>query len=152
MDALRAVCGKAGLGLHDVERHGEKGFERLGEGFCTTPLATAMREHFMSLNQPEVAARFQPTSMEFVQSLGGDPYCGVTEMPLFLVNVAREDLVDTPTQRLRKELGEFREDGGSLEDIAARYRITPLAMEVQMRMQVAFVVLSLALVAGWLDG
>lgn len=147
MDTLRAVCAGVGLGLHDVDRQGEKGFERIGEGFCTTPLATAMRRHFIRMEQSELADKFQPTSMEFVQSLGGDPFCGVTEMPLFLVDMPRTDLVNTPTQRLRKELETAAKFGESLEDIAARYRIAPLSIETQMRMQVAFILSALATIA-----
>ena len=148
---LRKVCEHAGLGMHDVERHGEKGFERIEEGYCTTPLATAMRSHFVCIEQPEVARRFQPTSMEFVQSLGGDPFCGVTEMPLFLVGRPREDLVDTPTQRLRRELETAVKVGEPLDDLASRYRLRALPVELQIRMQVAFLVLTLAMLAEAID-
>lgn len=140
---LRALASRLELGLHDVDREGEKGFARIGEGFCTTPLSTAMRHHFTQREESEIAQRFRPTSMEFVQALGGDPFCGVTEMPLFLIDVPREDLVNTPTQRLRRELGAIESYGEPLEDIAARYRIRPLALETQIRMQLAFIVMAL---------
>ena len=45
-DALAAETARLGYPLHDVERHGEKGFERIERGFCTRPSATAMRAHF----------------------------------------------------------------------------------------------------------
>ena len=74
----------AGYALHDVQRHGEKGFHRLGRGFCSRPDSRAMRRHFLDLEDPETAARFRPSSMEAVRSLGGDSLTLVTEMPLFI--------------------------------------------------------------------
>jgi hypothetical protein len=44
-----------------------------------------MREHFTEQGDDEMAARFRDSSMELVRSLGGDPLCLVTEIPLFLV-------------------------------------------------------------------
>ncbi len=44
-----------------------------------------MREHFEQQDDPETAAKFHQSSMEFVRSLGGDPLCLVTELPLFVV-------------------------------------------------------------------
>lgn len=82
----------AGYALHDVERHGEKGFHRLARGFCSRPDSRAMRRHFLELGEPEVAARFRPSSMEAVRALGGDPLTLVTEMPLFLTPGVGEEL------------------------------------------------------------
>ena len=83
-DALTREVEGAGYTLHDVERHGEKGFHRLGRGFCSRPDSRAMRRHFLDLEDPETAARFRPSSMEAVRSLGGDTLTLVTEMPLFI--------------------------------------------------------------------
>ena len=74
----------AGYTLHDVERHGEKGFHRLARGFCSRPDSRAMRRHFLDLGDSETAARFRPSSMEALRALGGDPLTLVTEMPLFV--------------------------------------------------------------------
>ena len=73
-----------GYVLHDVERHGEKGFHRLAPGFCSRPDSRPMREHFMELGDPETASRFRPSSMEAIRDMSGDPLTLVTEMPLFL--------------------------------------------------------------------
>ncbi len=73
-----------GSALHDVERHGEKGFHRLERGFCSRPDSRAMRRHFENLNDPTTAARFRPSSMEAVRALSGDTLTLVTEMPLFI--------------------------------------------------------------------
>ncbi|MEQ9104268.1 MAG: M14 family zinc carboxypeptidase [Rhodothermales bacterium] len=75
-----------GLGLHDHNRKGEKGFFRIAAGFTTTPEGEAMRRYFLSHDEPETAALFRMSSMEYVRSLGGDPLCAVTELPLFLVD------------------------------------------------------------------
>ena len=83
--ALAAETARLDYTLHDVERHGEKGFERIARGFCTRPSATAMRAHFLGLGDEATAARFRPSSMEWVRSLGGDPLTLVSEMPLFCV-------------------------------------------------------------------
>ena len=83
-EALTRMVGEAGYSLHDVERHGEKGFHRLATGFCSRPDSRPMRDHFLGLGDPEMAARFRPSSMEAVRGMGGDPLTLVTEMPLFL--------------------------------------------------------------------
>jgi len=72
-------------GRHDHDRKGDKGFQYLGPGFWTTPEGSAMRAYFEERGDPEMAARFRDSSMEFVRALGGDPLCLVTEIPLFVV-------------------------------------------------------------------
>ena len=71
--------------LYDRNRQGEKGFFYLGPGFWTTPEGSAMRAFFEARNDKETAALFRSSSMEYIRSLGGDPLCYVTELPLFLV-------------------------------------------------------------------
>ena len=82
--ALTREVEQAGYALHDVERHGEKGFHRLAPGFCSRPDSRAMRRHFLDLGDSRTAARFRPSSMEAVRALGGDTLTLVTEMPLFV--------------------------------------------------------------------
>lgn len=72
--------------FHDSQRQGEKGFYRLGQGFCTRPNASAMREHFQSLGEPEVAQRFRPSSMECFRELYPGAMTAVTEMPLYVLS------------------------------------------------------------------
>ncbi|MCB9496594.1 MAG: hypothetical protein H6686_06885 [Fibrobacteria bacterium] len=76
---------REGLRPHDVDRKGEKGFVRLGEGLCSRPDSRAMREHFQRRGDSRTAGLFRPSSMEFVRSLGGDPFTFVTEVPLFVL-------------------------------------------------------------------
>ncbi|MFT5143838.1 MAG: hypothetical protein ACI80V_002624 [Rhodothermales bacterium] len=84
-EGFAAAAAARGLRLHDHNRRGEKGFFQIEPGFTTTPEGAAMRAYFDSTGQPEVAALFRDSSMEFARSLGGDPLCVVTELPLFLV-------------------------------------------------------------------
>ncbi|MEM8885718.1 MAG: peptidase M14 [Planctomycetota bacterium] len=100
-DALR----DAGLPLLDRDRDGEKGFEYIGPGFWTTPRSDAMRAHFEALGDAETAARFHRNSMEFVRSLGGDPLCLVTEIPLFVAGEAVPVETAMALQRRAIELG-----------------------------------------------
>ena len=73
------------LPLYDRNRQGEKGFFYLAPGFWTTPEGSAMRAFFEARGDKETAALFRSSSMEYVRSLGGDPLCYVTELPLFVV-------------------------------------------------------------------
>ncbi len=75
-----------GYTLHDVDRGGEKGFDRIGVGFCTRPDSRSMQRHFLELGDSETAERFRPSSMELARRLGEDALTFVTEMPLFLGN------------------------------------------------------------------
>ncbi len=96
VEHLKRCCAeearRLGYRLHDVEREGEKGFHRVGPGFCTRPSSTAMRDHFLALGDEDTAARFRPSSMEAIRSLGGDPLTLVSEMPLFITPGVGETL------------------------------------------------------------
>ena len=146
----------AGYTLHDVERHGEKGFHRLARGFCSRPDSRAMRRHFLDLGDSETAARFRPSSMEAVRALGGDPLTLVTEMPLFITpGVGAEPGPPDPAlirwreriagweARLRGAVearGEVAVSAG--EDVraeAAQAGLRAMPVEDQMRFQWAFI-------------
>ncbi len=134
--------------LHDVDRKGEKGFHRIGPGFCTRPDSRAMAAHFIEKGDAETAAAFRPSSMEWVGSLGGDPLTLVSEMPLFLLPTQIPDLPDAPphptgtegrlaflawTHRRMKDLTpeDFR-----LE--VKRFGLRPMPLRDQMRLQLGF--------------
>jgi hypothetical protein len=139
---------RLGYVLHDVERKGEKGFHRIERGFCTRPSSTAMRDHFLSLGDDETAARFRPSSMEAVRSLGGDPVTLVSEMPLFITPGVGETLgPPDPVGEHWKEhragwqltLGGARSTSAEQrEAISAEIRasgLTPMPILDQMRLQ-----------------
>ncbi len=165
----------AGYALHDVERQGEKGFHRLARGFCGRPDSRAMRQHFMDLGQPDVAARFRPSSMETVRALGGDPLTLVTEMPLFLTPGVGKELgppdpalaawqgrIAAWEARLRSAAtadGEVARAGapvaGAADASAAVSRearqegVQAMPVRDQMRFQWAFVRAGLDVASGW---
>ena len=134
---LTRVFNGAGLGRHDIERGGEKGFHRIASGFCTTPTSAAMAAHFLNQNDPETAARFRPTSMEFMRSLGGDPLCMVSELPLFCVEPHPGARGPVRQRRffegLRAEIASLRASGddAALAAFEARFNPVPVPFAVQ---------------------
>jgi hypothetical protein len=138
-DALRKRVRSMGYGLFDVDRGGEKGFCRIDEGFSTRPDSGSMVAFFEERGDPGMAAKFRPSSMEYVRSLGGDPFTFVSEMPLFLRPLPKGDTgrPDDPVFRawleraalarpeeIRREMGKAGVRGMPLRD--------------QMRLQLAF--------------
>ncbi len=85
---LRIQCANQtkNLGYHlfDLDRKGEKGFQRIAEGFCTRPDSRNMKSHFLALGDTETASKFHPSSMESIRSLSKDCLTLVSEMPLFI--------------------------------------------------------------------
>jgi hypothetical protein len=148
-------AGRNGLPLHDMERHGEKGFTRIAPGFCTTPRSDAMREYFLERDDPETAAHFRPSSMEFVQSLGGDPLCLVSELPHFLIGTAIDSpapLTARPYHALREELPGLRAAAQKREHRTVRramdaFDIRPVPWPVQRALQLEFLMEGVRLVA-----
>lgn len=113
-EPLRRSCAAAvdalGYGLHDVEREGEKGFHRIERGFSTRPNSVAMAEYFLERDDPEMAARFRPSSMERIRSYGGDPLTLVSEMPLWITPGVGDRLgpPDPVAQRWRDQIAAWR--------------------------------------------
>ncbi len=150
-EALAQQAGSMGYPLLDIDRHGEKGFRRIGEGFSTRPDSRAMRTFFEARGEPETAALFRPSSMELVRSLGGDPLTVVSEMPLFLL--APEDAGGPPFvpgtaggHDLKRWLGrQVAEVGGDPGSLAAR-GVRPMPIGDQMRLQLALIDRALAAV------
>lgn len=135
--ALAQVFARHGLGLHDIDRGGEKGFTRLSPGFSTTPTSVAMREHFLREARPEMARLFLPSSMEFVGSLGGDPLVMVSEIPLFVLTRDGDPSSGrhrywTFRDRWREARNRLDEDGGAaLDQLAMAYGLMALRWDVQ---------------------
>lgn len=132
----------AGLGYHDIDRRGEKGFHRIQRGFSTTPTSVAMREFFLDRGETDTARLFLPSSMEYVRSLGGDPLAMVSEVPLFRIGVGEpvSDPPDdnTPYQRFRPRYDEARAallqgDERPLRQLEKDFRVTPVEWGTQAR-------------------
>ena len=152
--ALTREVEAAGCTLHDVERHGEKGFHRLGRGFCSRPDSRAMRRHFLDLGDPATAARFRPSSMEAVRALSGDTFTLVTEMPLFITPGVGVELgpPDPVLTRWRERIAEWERrivgvgDGSdsarvrtAVLDEARKAGLAAMPVRDQMRFQWAFI-------------
>jgi hypothetical protein len=149
---LAARVHAMGYELHDVDRGGEKGFTRIGEGFSTRPDSRAMIAYFRERDDEATAALFRPSSMEYVRSLGGDPLTLVSEMPLFLM----EDRPGGPAppmghtgreaftlwlHRLVRGGADGESDARRRELIAERaaaHGVRAMPIEDQMRLQAAF--------------
>lgn len=151
-EKLKAVCRRAvqemGYRLHDVDRQGEKGFQRLEEGFCTRPDSRAMAQHFLDLRDESTAGKFRPSSMEAMRALGGDPLTLVTEMPLFILPKVGETVGPPDPEALRwKERiegwkaaiirGEEVEE--SIRREAARHGLKGMPVRDQMQLQWIFI-------------
>ncbi len=159
---LKARCAagahRLGYTLHDVERHGEKGFHRLERGFGTRPDSEAMREHFLALGDEATAERFRPSSMEAVRSLGGDCLTVVSEMPLFITPGVGETL--GPPDPVREAWLERRnrwvsvlrtgtdDDIAAVEAEIATSGLQPMPINDQMVLQWTLVAAAIDLVAG----
>lgn len=134
--ALAEHTRELGYALHEVDRGGEKGFWRIDRGFTTRPDSRAMRDYFLSRDDPETAARFRPSSMEHARSLGGDPLTAVSEMPLFFL--PQEGPLADPAlprpDRIERVRTAAREHG---DRTAERLGVRPMAVRDQMRLQLA---------------
>lgn len=147
--AWRERVARLGLPLHDHDRGGEKGFAYLGPGFTTTPRGAAMRQYFRAMDDEATATLFHQSSMEYVQSLGGDPLCLVTEVPLFLLSADPPTSPGVPGKYLawKEKLPDLKLRRG--EDVAgeiAAFGLTPVPLAVAVRLQLDALELGLGMV------
>jgi hypothetical protein len=156
--AFVAAAREAGLGLHDHDRGGDKGFEYVEPGFWTTPEGAAMRDHFRELGDLETARKFYCSSMEMARMAGYDaerqrhPLALVTELPLWVIGRAYEHEPGLPTAYLafRDELPDLQHKlrrGEPIEDDLAPFDLRPLALETAVRLQLRCIELGLEQVA-----
>ena len=98
------------------------------------------------------AALFSDSSMEYVRSLGGDPLCLVTEMPLFLVTgKATTGRADSYVRFRTKFLPVMRQRlarGKKVTEIEAEFGLAPLPLAVARRLQLTALDLGLETVSG----
>jgi hypothetical protein len=139
-EALRARVRRMGYEVFDVDRGGEKGFRRIDEGFSTRPDARSMRAWFEERGDPDTAALFRPSSMDYVRSLGGDPFTMVSEMPLFLrpLEEGETGRPDDPCfLAWRQRMAACRTPEEQRAE-AARSGVRGMPIRDQMRLQLAF--------------
>jgi hypothetical protein len=149
MDAFTSFCDTIGFPQHDIDRKGDKGFVRLGKGYTTTPHSEPMKEHFMALGDPVTAAKFKPSSMQWAQSLGGDPLCIVSELPLFHIGLASPSLDDLTTTHFKSDLTLVRAKNAKLDvdmlaPVVERYQLTPTPISLQIKLQLAMILLGIS--------
>lgn len=130
--------------LHDVDRKGEKGFRRIAPGFCTRPDSKYMSAYFESINDPEMARKFHPSSMESIRSLGGDCLTLVSEMPLFILPWKSGDISwpnqewDYWSQRFagwKQDLLQGRKTESEVNQEAENAGVKPMSVKDQMMLQ-----------------
>ncbi len=152
-EGFRANLAAHGIPLHDHDRSGEKGFVYLGPGFTTTPNSEAMRQYFLAREDAATAAGFGLSSMEYVRTLGGDPLCLVTELPLFLLGRREpESRPGKPAAYLewRRQLPGIRralEEGERIAPYLQEFGIRPLAVKTAVELQLGVIDLGLTTVA-----
>jgi hypothetical protein len=139
------------VGLHDHNRKGEKGFFYIEPGFATTPEGEAMRHYFRALGEASTAELFHDSSMEYVVSLGGDPLCLVTEVPLFAIDPGESHSPGVPERYLsfREDLAGYRlkPDEDRLRQLTAKYNIRPVELRSMIHLQLRAIELGLRAVA-----
>jgi len=134
---------RLGYNLHDVERHGDKGFVRIERGFATRPDSHAMAQYFLERNDPETAARFRPSSMETIKSFGGNPLTLVSEVPLFVLPGVGDQIEpeDPAAERWRRRITEWKtrlRDGdstGRARDDVLSSDVRPVPIRDQLQLQ-----------------
>lgn len=141
--AFRREAAACGVGLHDEDRRGEKGFHYLGAGFAATPTGAAMRGHFRAAGDPDTAARFHDSSMEQAARTAPGPQaplCLVTEVPLFRLAAGGYAAFRArlPALTLRAQQG--RPVAGEL----ARFGVEPVDPRAAIRLQLRAIELGLA--------
>ncbi len=154
-EALRRRVRSMGYRPLDVDRRGDKGFRRIDEGFSTRPDSIAMAAHFREQGDAETAAKFRPSSMEFVRRLGGDPLTLVSEMPLFLLPSEPRPggPPEQPGSAGRRTLQRWLEQlagGGDPDRLVAAAEaggVRGMPIRDQMRLQLAFLNEALAAVS-----
>jgi hypothetical protein len=147
-DSLMNTCRKAvhemGYSLHDIQRNGEKGFNRIAPGFCTRPNSTAMSSYFIGLGDTDTAKLFRPSSMEYIRSLGGDPLTLVSEMPLFIVPGMGKEIVaaDPVAESWNAKIAAWKSGNlslGEIEPVLENFGVRPMPLVDQIKLQWEFI-------------
>lgn len=147
-----------GMTLHDHDRKGEKGFLYLGAGFTTTPEGEAMQRYFRDAGDEATAALFHLSSMEYVRTLGGDPLCLVTELPLFDIRGKMDGTAPgVPAaylawKALLPELQLKLAAGESIAESIAPFKVQPLDLAHAIRFQLHVIQLGLEAVEAAVSG
>ena len=102
-----------------------------------------MRAFFEAKSDAAMANRFGLSSMDYVRTLGGDPLCLVTEMPLFLIADRLPSEPGRPGSYL-SFLEQIRNVRGSTNPDARRelleaFEVQPVDLRTAMRIQLGVI-------------
>ena len=155
-ETCRERVASLGYELHDVERHGEKGFFRFEPGFASRPDSRLMIAHFQALEDLETASRFWPSSMETVRSLGHDTLTLVSEMPLFITPGVGMDVgpPDPVAEEWKTRIADWRsrlaagEDAELVTREGVSHGLAAMSVRDQMEIQWTFLNAGLAQASG----
>jgi hypothetical protein len=104
---------------------------------------------FTERNDPETAAKFRPSSMEYVRSLGGDPFTLVSEMPLFLRPLEEGETGRPDDPRFRAFLDQIAgRSAGEVRSEMETSGVRGMPIRDQMRLQLEFLNEALKAVKG----
>lgn len=146
-ESLAESVMEKGLVPHDMERNGEKGFYRLGEGFCSRPDSVSMKKYFEELGDYKLAEKFGLSSMELIREIFGDVFTCVSEMPLFVLpdvgkNIGPPDLASV-LWKTRISQWELELIVGSSDEAvnnsAADLGLKAMSIELQLQFQARLV-------------
>jgi len=156
-DRFTQAARSEGLSMHDHNRKGEKGFFWIEPGYQTTPRGDAMRNYFRARGDERMASRFHQSSMEYVMSLGNDPLCLVTELPLFVIEDGPDPAAPASDEHLphrylalKERLPEIRKqaaEGRPVDDILGAFTLRPVSLDAAVRLQLQAIELGLELVS-----
>jgi hypothetical protein len=134
--------------LFDWDRKGEKGFFKISEGFSTRPDSGSMKAFFLERNNPVMASKFHPSSMESIRSLSHDCLTLVSEMPLFLIPKAAGHFTETAAlftkwkelfKSWKKQLIKGDDNKDEFNTLFAQNGIHPMPVQDQMILQWHFI-------------
>jgi hypothetical protein len=149
-EVYREALVEAGVGLHDHDRGGEKGFDYLGAGFQTTPEGRRMAAYFREQGDDVMAGQFHLSSMEYLRELNGKCRCFVTEIPLWRITSGPEEAVAGEArnyQAFRRAAGRGGPGaGGTAAEIEAEYGLVPISITTAMKLQLLAIDLAIDLV------
>lgn len=104
VEQCQQIVLQKGFLLHDIDRHGEKGFYRIAKGFSSCPDSKSMQAYFLKLKDPTTAALFRPSSMETIKSFSPNALTFATEIPLFIVTAERNKPIDQLMSEVKAQL------------------------------------------------
>lgn len=149
---LKGIAEKLNIPLYDIDRKGEKGFVRLSAGFSTTPSTIELRKYYQEHSHPEWAEKIYLSSMDYIESLGGEPLSLVSEIPMFYSSKIRTVKTIEELESKHFFQGELLRCAKALQSgdqelydkIMKEWDIQPISFKDQIRVQFRTILCALA--------